>query len=109
VTLALRAEGHPEVDVVVKQGSDRQLECRRHLRERADRRTPRRGLAEPGSPAAFLSRYIAAMCNRYESPKIKEIERFWHIGGRQELQDKRSVMRRALRSLGLPDRVLPKP
>ena len=23
------------------------------------------------------------MCNRYESPEIKEIERFWHVGGRQ--------------------------
>ena len=37
----------------------------------------------PGPADALLSRYIPAMCNRYESPEIKEIERFWHIGARQ--------------------------
>ena len=41
------------------------------------------GMARAGAPAALLSRYIPAMCNRYESPEVKEIERFWHVGARQ--------------------------
>lgn len=77
----------PTGKLILNQPSDRRCQESTESGTLASQRGRRARLLEGRGGAATgplaLQRYIGPMCNRYVSPEAGDMERYWHVGGRQ--------------------------